>query len=218
MAPPGHVPQRTCIGCRRKVPQRALVRLLVVDGELRVSLGPGAGRGAYVCPLPECLAGAATRGRLGKALRATVVVPPAGRLEAMIREAAARKVAALLGQGRRMRRVASGREAAGDRVGRRAASLLLLTVDAPAEGEHLAAAAAAAGIPVARAFTREALGEALGGPPRWAAAVEDRQLAAGLRHYLAFLHEAHGGGAGGARASAARDQASRVGGGQGGRD
>ncbi len=213
MAPPGHVPQRTCIGCRRKAPQGSLVRLLVVDGEVRVSLGPGAGRGAYVCASPKCLAGVAARGRLGKALRANVAAPSVGRLEAMIREAAARKVFALLGQGRRMRRVASGREAVGDRVGRRAASLLLLTVDAPVEGDHLAAAAAAAGIPVARAFTREALGEALGGPPRWAAAVEDRQLAAGLRHYLGFLTEGQGGGAGEARDSAARDQASRVGGG-----
>lgn len=213
MAERGHGPQRTCIACRRQVSQRSLVRLLAVEGTVRVSLGPGAGRGAYVCASPACLAGAAAGGRVGRALRANVAMPPAGRLAAMVREAAERKVTALLGQGRRMRRVASGQEAVGNRLGRRAASLLLLTLDAPAEGERLAASAAAAGIPVVRAFTREVLGEALGVSPRWAAAVEDRQLAEGVRHYLSFLE-----GSQAPAGPAAQGQATRVGGGQGGRD
>ncbi len=218
MASRGHVPERTCIGCRRKAPQRSLVRLVVVDGAVHVSLDPGAGRGVYVCASPGCLEGAARRGRLSRALRADVAVPPAGRLAAMVREAAERKMAALLGQGRRMRRVASGHEAVGDRVGRRAASLLLLAVDAPAEGERLAAAAAAAGIPVGRAFTQVGLGEALGASPRWGVAVEDRQLAAGLLHYLGFLGGDGGGHARGAGAPGGQVRATRVGGGQGGRD
>ncbi|HYB73993.1 MAG TPA: DUF448 domain-containing protein [Candidatus Sulfotelmatobacter sp.] len=209
----GHVPRRTCIACRRQVSQRSLVRLVAVEGAVRVSLGPGAGRGAYVCASPVCLAGAAAGGRVGRALRADVTMPPADRLAAMVREAAERKLGALLGQGRRMRRVASGQEAVGERLGRRAASLLLLTLDAPAEGDRLAASAAAQGIPVARAFTREALGESLGVSPRWAAVVEDRQLAEGLRHYLGFLE-----GSQASAGPAAQARATRVGGGQGGRD
>ena len=218
MAARGHVPQRTCIGCRRKVPQRRLVRVVAVEGRVHVSLGPGVGRGTYVCPSPGCLAEATARGRLGRALGAAVEVPSAGRLAAMVREAAERKVAALLGQGRRMGCVASGQEAVGDRLGRRAASLLLLAVDAPAEGDRLAAAAASAGVPVARALTRGALGNALGASPRWAVAVEDRQLAAGLRHFLSFLGGEGGGAVEGSGASTAKVQTGRVGGGQGGRD
>ncbi|HEY7678449.1 MAG TPA: DUF448 domain-containing protein [Candidatus Methylomirabilis sp.] len=213
MAARGDGPRRTCIACRRQMSQRSLVRLVAVEGTVRVSLGPGAGRGAYVCASPGCLAGAASGGRVGRALRASVAMPPAGRLAAMVREAAVRKVTALLGQGRRMRRVASGQEAVGERLGRRAASLLLLTLDAPAEGDRLAASAAAQGIPVARALTREALGVALGASPRWAAAVEDRQLAEGLRHYLGFLE-----GSQASAGPAAQVQATRVGGGQGGRN
>lgn len=194
------------------------MRLTAVEGAVRVSLGPGVGRGVYVCPSPGCLAGAATRGRLARALRADVAVPSADHLAAMVREAAKRKVAALLGQGRRMRRVASGHEAVRDRMGRGAARLLLLALDAPAEGERLAEVAALAGIPVARGFTREELGEALGASARWAVAVEDRHLAEGLCHYLSFLGGEGDGERGGAGRSAAPARATRVGGGQGGRD
>ena len=213
-----HIPERACIVCRRKAPQRELVRLVAVDGTLHVSLGPGAGRGAYVCPSLGCLVGAAARGRLRRALRADVAVPPAGRLVGMLQEAVERKMAALLMQGRRMRRVPSGQEAVRDRLARGAASLLLVTVDAPAEGERLVAVAAAAGISVGRAFTREALGEALGASPRWAAVVEDQHLAAGLLSYLSFLKGEGDGGAGRTEAPCAQVSAMRDGGGQGGRD
>ena len=181
-----HAPERTCIACRRRAPQRALVRLAAVDGAVHVSLGPGAGRGAYVCPAPACLVAAARR-RLSRALRVQVAVPPPEALAAMVRAAVERKVAALLGQGRRMGCVASGQEAVRERVARGAGALLILAVDGPAEGERLAGAAAAARIPVARALTREGLGAALGASPRWAAIIEDRHLAGGLMEYLAFL-------------------------------
>jgi len=215
----GHqrTPERTCLACRRKAPQGALVRLVALDGAVHVGLGPGAGRGAYVCPAPACLEAAANRGKLSRALRAEVAALPAGGLAALVRAATERKVVALLGQGRRMRCVASGQEAAADRVRRAAAALLLLAVDAPSEADRLAAAARAAGIPVRRALTREGLGEALGASPRWAAAVEDRQLAAGLERYLTFLENgAAGGGGGRAAGPGGKHRGPRVGGKQGG--
>ena len=52
----GGDPVRSCLACRRRAPQRTLVRLAVVDGALRVDpearLG---GRGAYVCGSPPCI-------------------------------------------------------------------------------------------------------------------------------------------------------------------
>ncbi len=208
-------PERTCIACRRRAPQRALVRLMAWEGALHVSLGSGAGRGAYVCPASNCLA-AAARGKLGRAFPSDIRVPPAAQLAAMVREAAERKVMALLGQGRRMGCVAAGQEAVADRLGRRAAALLLVTVDAPEGAEALAAAASAARIPVARALTREGLGTALGASPRWAAAIGDPRLAAGILEYLAFVERTLGAapGAGPSR----REQGVRAGGMQGGRD
>jgi predicted RNA-binding protein YlxR (DUF448 family) len=216
MAEGSHAPERTCLACRRKAPQPALVRLVALEGVLHVGLGSGVGRGAYVCPTAACLDAAAGRGRLARALRAEVAVPAAGALAAMVRAAAERKVAALLGQGRRMGCVASGHEATADRVARGQAALLLLTVDAPPEAERLAAAAGAARMPVGRALTRESLGAALGASARWAATVGDRRLAAGIARYLTFIREEGAGGAPEAGVPAGRHGGTRVGGKQGG--
>jgi hypothetical protein len=55
MATAGHIPLRTCVACGRRAPQRRLLRLAVSRG--RVAADPGRrlqGRGAYLCPAPEC--------------------------------------------------------------------------------------------------------------------------------------------------------------------
>jgi uncharacterized protein len=64
-------PSRTCLGCRRARAKAALVRLArLPNGTVVVDSGPRAtGRGAYVCPDPECVARGLTRGRLGHAFR-----------------------------------------------------------------------------------------------------------------------------------------------------
>ena len=68
---PHHLPQRTCVVCRRKQPKRDLTRI-VRDADGRLALDPTArapGRGAYLCPAPACWAAAATGGQLAHALR-----------------------------------------------------------------------------------------------------------------------------------------------------
>ena len=64
-------PERTCVGCRRRRPRRALVRLVrarsgVVTVDAR---GVRAGRGAYVCPDALCVERALKPGRLSHAFR-----------------------------------------------------------------------------------------------------------------------------------------------------
>ena len=51
-----HVPQRTCVGCRQIKIKREMVRLVrtpekVVEVD---ASGKKNGRGAYICPAPEC--------------------------------------------------------------------------------------------------------------------------------------------------------------------
>ncbi|MCE2413556.1 YlxR family protein [Candidatus Poribacteria bacterium] len=48
---------RTCIGCRRKLPQKALVRFMCqADGKLQIdSQKKLGGRGAYVCLSQDCI-------------------------------------------------------------------------------------------------------------------------------------------------------------------
>ena len=64
-------PRRTCLGCRRVRPKRALVRLVRGRDGVVVAdpLGVTPGRGAYVCPDASCLERALGRARLGHAFR-----------------------------------------------------------------------------------------------------------------------------------------------------
>ncbi len=54
----GHVPERTCVACRRRRAQGEFLRLnRDADGRWRVQEGPRTGRGAYVCAdSPACWA------------------------------------------------------------------------------------------------------------------------------------------------------------------
>ena len=68
---PKHVPQRSCIACRRTDAKRGLIRL-VRDAEGRVAIdstGKRAGRGAYLCHDPKCWEQALKRHALERALR-----------------------------------------------------------------------------------------------------------------------------------------------------
>ena len=69
-----HVPQRSCIGCGKVGTKRELLRLVrTVEGKVEIDrLGKKAGRGAYVCPDPECWHLALKRNRLRHALRTNI--------------------------------------------------------------------------------------------------------------------------------------------------
>ena len=51
------IPQRQCMGCRERRAKRDLIRVVRgTDGEVSLDFGGKApGRGAYLCPDPECL-------------------------------------------------------------------------------------------------------------------------------------------------------------------
>jgi uncharacterized protein len=73
-APVKHVPQRTCIACRKTGVKRELVRLVVIP-EAGVEVDPSGkkpGRGAYLCPSRICWDNALKTGRLAQALRTDI--------------------------------------------------------------------------------------------------------------------------------------------------
>ncbi len=76
MTAAGHVggPRRTCVGCRRVAPSEALVRLTVRDGHVALAARRPSGRGAWLCPQPDCLEQATRKRALDRALRARVLV------------------------------------------------------------------------------------------------------------------------------------------------
>jgi len=69
-----HIPQRTCVACRRTSAKRELVRIVrTPEGSVEVDpTGKRSGRGAYLCPTPDCWRLAVQKGRLDRALKTSV--------------------------------------------------------------------------------------------------------------------------------------------------
>lgn len=76
MQKPRKIPQRQCVGCREMKDKRVLLRIVrTPEGEILLdSTGKRSGRGAYVCPDPECL----KKARRSKALERAfdTAIPP----------------------------------------------------------------------------------------------------------------------------------------------
>ena len=68
-----HIPQRTCVACRKVRAKRELIRLVrVADGSIEIDTGgKKEGRGAYLCPEQECWTLGLKSGRLERTLRTT---------------------------------------------------------------------------------------------------------------------------------------------------
>lgn len=70
---PKKIPLRQCLGCREMKPKRELIRVVrSPEGEISLDFhGKKPGRGAYLCPQPECL----KRIRKSKALERAFSLP-----------------------------------------------------------------------------------------------------------------------------------------------
>jgi len=69
-----HIPQRTCLACRKVKTKGELVRLVRTPGEdIEVDIsGKKAGRGAYLCSARECWETGLKGGQLERALRTNI--------------------------------------------------------------------------------------------------------------------------------------------------
>ena len=77
------IPMRQCLGCREMKPKRELIRV-VRSPEGVISLdfrGKASGRGAYVCPDPQCLKKAIKAHALERAFSAQIPPEIYARLE-----------------------------------------------------------------------------------------------------------------------------------------
>ena len=70
------IPQRQCVGCREMKDKKARLRIVKTpEGDILLdATGKNSGRGAYVCPDPECL----KKARRSKALERAfdTAIPP----------------------------------------------------------------------------------------------------------------------------------------------
>lgn len=85
---PKKLPQRMCVGCRQMKEKPQLIRV-VRSPEGEVSLDPRGkkpGRGAYVCPDPQCLKRAVKSKALERAFQAPLPPEVLDQLEAQLKE------------------------------------------------------------------------------------------------------------------------------------
>ena len=70
-----HIPQRTCVVCRKVRPKRELLRIVRTPAQSLIvdQTGKAAGRGAYVCADAACWQEKSfSRGTIGQALKMTI--------------------------------------------------------------------------------------------------------------------------------------------------
>ena len=77
------IPQRQCMGCRERKEKRAMIRVVrCTDGSVNLDFsGKMNGRGAYVCPSPDCLKKALRSKALDRSLEVTIPEEVIARLE-----------------------------------------------------------------------------------------------------------------------------------------
>ena len=68
------IPQRQCMGCRERKAKKELIRVVrMTDGNVSLDFsGKLNGRGAYVCPNPECLKKAQKANSLERSLEVPI--------------------------------------------------------------------------------------------------------------------------------------------------
>ena len=77
------IPQRQCMGCRERKAKRELIRIVRgTDGNVSLDFGGKMnGRGAYICPSPECLKKVQKSKALDRSLEVTIPAEVYDRLE-----------------------------------------------------------------------------------------------------------------------------------------
>ena len=173
--------KRTCIGCRATSAPEDLVRLAAApDGELVFDLaGRTLGRGAWVHPLPACLAQAA-RGGVDRAFRRPFGLNPSV-LAARLRKAADRRTMGLLSAARRARKIQADSGAVAEAIERGGVELVLVARDAPAAASHDFLEPLIAGGRAQAYGTKAEFGTCLGRQETALLAVTDARLAREIR-------------------------------------
>ena len=84
------IPQRQCMGCRERKAKRELIRVVRgTDGAGNLDFGGKApGRGAYLCPNPECLKKAVRSKALERSLEVPIPEEVYARLEKEMEQSA----------------------------------------------------------------------------------------------------------------------------------
>lgn len=159
-------PQRSCITCRREGDKTSFLRfVLAPDGTLTPDLEDKLpGRGAYTCIARRCLLEAAKKRQFNRSFKGAAISVDGAALDSQLQEQMERRISGYLALANKAGALVSGGDAVERALkGSQLPSLLLLAEDvSPAIGEKFEGMARRAGLPLARALTKEAIGMLLG--------------------------------------------------------
>ncbi len=161
----GHEPERTCIGCRGSFAKNEVVRIVAASGSVVIDYREKLpGRGAYVCPRPECIRKALGRESLSRALHAArLTLPSPDEFVARLAAGITEKIKSLISMAAKAGRLSAGYSAVRDALGKGGVHLLICARDI-SEGtrEKVLLTGEAARVRQVTLFTKDELGRMLG--------------------------------------------------------
>ena len=175
--------ERTCTGCRTAHDKIELIRFvcdpagqLLVDYRHKLP-----GRGAYTCIDRNCIVTAATRGGFSRSFKQSVSVPDADILVEDVLRSLRVRILNLIGMARKARAIVSGSNSVLQELGKPAASLLIIAVDAAAgTADKILNRAKGADVPFFKLFDKQTLGSAVGRDERSHLVLTDKKFARNL--------------------------------------
>ena len=176
-------PERTCVSCRKKGGKGELIRLVnAPDGAVIDYSEKLPGRGAYVCPERGCIDKALKGGLLSRAFKEGSKVPQPDEFYQDLNDKVLKKIISLLGMARKSRKVVMGFDPVLEGLRKEPGGLLILARDlADNTRNKLKEANRSAADGAVSIFTKEALGEMLGGQPVGLVYVPRRDFSAAIR-------------------------------------
>ena len=184
----GHKAERTCLGCRKVLDQRKLVRYVATpEGVVLVDYrGKLPGRGAYTCLDRECILQAAKRQQFTRALRSKVEGPTGEDLIASLLIRIMDRVLSLVGMARKSGNVVSGSGLVLTALAsQQSLGLVLVSQDVSSGiGEKVKNKADFLGVPWYSVSNKEDLGQLLGKGERSVVGIKPGRLAESIKEEL----------------------------------
>jgi len=162
---PGRQPERTCLGCRKALPQSDLLRLVrSPQGEILPDLHRRLpGRGVYLCYDRACIAQAVKKNLFHRSFGQAVVAVDVSLFEASLKALLDEQLRGLIALSRKAGKLLAGVAQLEERLGRESFALLVLAEDmSEGRAERLAARAAACRVAVVHYLSKESLGQLVG--------------------------------------------------------
>lgn len=176
----GHEPVRTCIACRGSFTKNDVVRIVAASGSVIVDYREKLpGRGAYVCPRPECIRKALSREGLSRALHtARLTLPSPEEFIARLAAGITEKIRSLVTMSEKAGRLAAGYSAVRDALGKGSVLVLICARDlSGGTKEKVLFMDEALRVRQATLFTKDELGQMLGREEVGIVGIEDRGFA-----------------------------------------